>query len=179
MTIPALWTSTLRSIQTIRPEAIIAGGCLRDLDNDRPVKDVDIFVRGNRLDDLYMLQVRLTEMGHPCEPIDGQKIYPLGEGNDVVGYVELALYADPPIQIIMLRENGELVIDRMDYGICRMTWDGSELVTHPDYVRDKADQVFRLRVDRGPEGLAASVHRYARLVRKYEGWKFVAFTEDF
>src|SRR3546814_12174247 len=40
------WSSDVCSSDLVRavfPGALIAGGCLRDLDNDRPVKDIDIF----------------------------------------------------------------------------------------------------------------------------------------
>src|SRR3546814_959961 len=43
MEIPAAYAATLAHVRAVFPGALIAGGCLRDLDNDRPVKDIDIF----------------------------------------------------------------------------------------------------------------------------------------
>src|SRR3546814_14167996 len=40
---PAAYAATLAHVRAVFPGALIAGGCLRDLDNDRPVKDIDIF----------------------------------------------------------------------------------------------------------------------------------------
>lgn len=42
--IPQIWKDTLSKIQQVFPGAVIAGGCLRDLDHGKPIKDVDIFV---------------------------------------------------------------------------------------------------------------------------------------
>lgn len=42
--IPQEWKDLLCKIQVVFPSAVIAGGCLRDLDHDKPFKDVDIFV---------------------------------------------------------------------------------------------------------------------------------------
>src|SRR3546814_6504991 len=37
------YAATLAHVRAVFPGALIAGGCLRDLDNDRPAKDIDIF----------------------------------------------------------------------------------------------------------------------------------------
>lgn len=44
MNLPAEWLATLSKIQAVFPGAVIAGGALRDLDNGRQIKDVDIFI---------------------------------------------------------------------------------------------------------------------------------------
>ena len=59
LNIPQRWRDALTALQDGGfPEAIIAGGALRDLDNGAPVKDVDIFVkwRSNIVEDLATLQ---------------------------------------------------------------------------------------------------------------------------
>jgi hypothetical protein len=45
--VPESWRGLVAAMQQEgAPEAIIAGGALRDLFNERPIKDVDIFLRG-------------------------------------------------------------------------------------------------------------------------------------
>jgi hypothetical protein len=57
MNIPLRWIDALRQLhENGFPEAIIAGGALRDLDNDRPIKDVDIFVRNRGVMTKTMLE---------------------------------------------------------------------------------------------------------------------------
>lgn len=41
---PAEWLAVLRAFQQVEPEAVIAGGAVRDFFIGRPVKDVDIFL---------------------------------------------------------------------------------------------------------------------------------------
>ena len=42
--LPQEWLDVLKEIQQYFPGAVIAGGALRDLLSDKPIKDVDIFV---------------------------------------------------------------------------------------------------------------------------------------
>src|SRR3569623_1528091 len=77
--IPERWQTVLRYVQNVAPDAVIAGGALRDLDNGRPVKDIDIFVQGNAMADLRSLREKLIELGFDCDDTDDQKIYPVGE----------------------------------------------------------------------------------------------------
>lgn len=44
LVIPEEWREVLLKVREVFPNAIIAGGALRDLEYNRPVKDVDIFI---------------------------------------------------------------------------------------------------------------------------------------
>lgn len=186
--IPTAWKQALSFVQQFCPEAIISGGALRDLDNDRPVKDIDIFVSvpaaaHDRLSALYRLNNELLVAGADVREIDPNKLYPVGEGNDVVGCFEMLVDGlDLPVQVIMIdhhkSEAGDhkaLVMARIDYGICQIAFDGETVETTAAYRSDKFFQVFELRQDRRDDELAASIHRYARLSQKYPGWKWRPF----
>lgn len=181
MEVPAPWQAALAAIQTVCPEAVIGGGCLRDLDNGREVKDIDIFVYGDKEASLRGLNLRLfgmTGIEHVGD-IDPKGMYPVGDGNDVVGFFEIETTdVALPVQIIMVSHDTARICDRFDYGICRISFDGNALTRTPEYEQDKIDQVFKLRRKRTDAELVASVHRYARLSKKYEGWKFALFQED-
>jgi hypothetical protein len=178
--IPRAWFLALIGIQRTHPEAIIAGGALRDLDNNRPVKDVDIFVHGKGIESLFDLRTWLVGTYKvDCDEIDEKKVYPISDGNDVVGYFDAHFEGmTVPTQIIMLRTSDIGAVDRMDYGICRISFDGTTLTRTPEYIIDQRDKVFRLRIDRGAVGMASSVHRFARLQAKYQGWPFEPFDAD-
>src|SRR3546814_3140365 len=47
MEIPEKWRELLASVRSVFPTAIIAGGAMRDLENGKPVKDIDINVEAN------------------------------------------------------------------------------------------------------------------------------------
>lgn len=174
--VPEGWRQALLAVQKFYPSAVIAGGALRDLDNGREVKDIDIFVHGCGADDLDECFKRIGALkGFDPQPIDPDKVYPVGDMNDLVGHFDVVVRGlDVPVQIIMLRNHCD-VVARIDYGICRISYDGATLTKTREYLRDQQDQVFRMRQERHGFELAASVHRYARLVQKYEGWKFVPF----
>lgn len=187
--IPITWRSLLGVIQRHRPEAVIAGGCLRDRDNDRPEKDIDIFVAGVSQDDLYGLHRRLQKGDFEVADLDPDKFYPVGEANVVIGVIEMTSDATSlPIQVIMLRHLPDpcgglsekqsftdFVMERMDYGICQLVFDGARLHEGPDYRSDKDAQRFAMRHERTGCELASSVHRYARLSQRYVGWRWAPY----
>jgi hypothetical protein len=197
LAIPITWKGALAIVKRAAPEAVMAGGCLRDLDNGRPVKDIDIFVEcrtRRRAEALDGLRNRLVAMGIDCDEVDQEKVYPVGHGNDVVGFFEARFEGlSIPVQVIMIDVTPPSrlpcgddldddvvarVLGRIDYGICRIAFDGSNVTAGPEYRADRELQVFRLRQDRREGELSASVHRYARLSRKYEGWTWEPYTKD-
>lgn len=175
MEVPANWQAALAAIRTVSPDAVIGGGCLRDLDNGREIKDIDIFVEGDKAADLFGLNSRLNDLAgvEYVGEIDDSTMYPVGDGNDVVGFFEIEFDGvDVPIQMIVVKWPTVNICDRFDFGICRIAFDGQNLIRTPEYEQDKLDQVFKLRRSRTDAEMVASVHRFARLTRKYEGWRF-------
>lgn len=185
MNIPEPWNAALAAVKRIAPEAVIAGGALRDLDNGREVKDIDIFVRGTTEPALARLRNAVVRAGFDAEEIDPSKMYPVGDGQDVVGHFDAEFPGcDVPVQIIMVNHDcaPEVLVTRFDYGICRIVYDGETLLRAPEYLSDQAAEVFKLRRQRTDQELVASVHRFARLRQKYDGWRFDTFesaSDDF
>lgn len=54
--IPDEWVDMLSATQKLFPQAIIAGGCLRDLDYGKSPKDVDIFIKSSIDDNFSKIQ---------------------------------------------------------------------------------------------------------------------------
>lgn len=175
--IPAEWTELLLRIRAVCPTAVLAGGALRDLDNGREVKDLDVFIGEGTMDGALRAIRALQEAGFEVvydETFEGGKVYPEDQNLEVVLVAEMEGF-DLPVQLIFTGWRTEIIVDRFDYGVCRLSWDGKELVRPPEYDEDKAAQVFRLRRDRpSPASLRGSVRRYARLVEKYPGWDWQA-----
>jgi hypothetical protein len=178
--VPYEWRSLLRAVQDFRPEAVIGGGCLRDIDNGREVKDIDIFVNGSKAEEMIALREKMSGKLSKVEfaEIDSSNWYPVGDGNDVVGHFE-ATFAEIefPVQIIMVNFDTSRICERFDFGICRISFDGDTLTVTDEYRWDKRCNVFKLRRQRSDQELVASVHRYARLSHKYPGWRFELFDE--
>ena len=172
--IPREWTELLRRIQAVCPSAVIAGGALRDLDNGREVKDIDVFIRCESEGQAHSAKAALEAAGFEIgfdETGFGLTVYPEDQNLEVVAVMDLLDGFTPPVQLVFTNWDTAQIVDRFDYGICRLSWDGETLVRPDEYDEDKLAQQFRLRRDRPtPVSMRGSVHRYARLVAKYPGW---------
>ena len=178
--IPESWRAALACIQEVLPSAVMAGGCLRDRDNGRAVKDIDIFAHGYGESDLWDAHAALKAHGLALEDIDMEKMYPV-DGAELIGVIDVRQGPWPlalPVQIIMTTWDTDKIVQRFDYGICRIAFDGQKITRSDDYLLDKHNKVFRLVRERTAEQLEASVMRYARLSPKYEGWPFKAYISE-
>jgi hypothetical protein len=177
--IPVAWRNALTAIRKAAPGAVIAGGALRDIDNNRPVKDIDVFTQGDCSGDLFGVHFALSAAGFECSDIDDENMYPVGDLNDLVGFFEFrAEGIDLPFQMIVTSCRTNDIVSRFDFGICKLAFDGKTLIQHPEYDEDKLARTFRLRRERAPVEMVASIHRFARLSRKYEDWRFALFSDD-
>jgi hypothetical protein len=121
--VPAEWTDALLTVQSVIPEAILAGGALRDLILGGEVKDLDVFVPADpqrRLENLFeVLQFR-----HGWRQITTIPAGYVGTMRDEVAYV--AGYRvpsmDTEVQIIALKqmETAGDAVRRMDFGACQI-----------------------------------------------------------
>lgn len=181
MHIPADWSALLRAIRRVCPTAVIAGGALRDLDNGREVKDIDVFVFADSDREAFAAMEALNGANLDVsydETFEGGKAYPEDQNLEVIQIAELHGHdLEVPVQLIFVRWDTARIVERFDYGICRLSWDGETLTRPPEYDEDKAAKVFRLRRDRPtPISMRGSVRRYARLTaEKYPDWDWWPF----
>lgn len=155
-------------------DCIIAGGAIRDTLNNRPVKDIDVFIdarykhawnqwcnHGRRLgkNDQYAVSAMVDD------------VYELPAGLSALGYDSL------PIQLIFLRcAPTEYVSDYFDFGICKTWYDGNHIHCHKDYLHDinnKAitmgldDNTFKMAYPRRQYALAQMLGHALRIKSKY------------
>ena len=181
--------TALKTIQQFYPDAVVAGGFVRDMFLRVNATDIDVFVfakssggRGwaNPLKQLERLHDDLTASGCPCKPINYDLMYPVGEGGtEVVGVLELKQTAyGLPVQIIMVDGfDRSSILERFDYGACRAYISENEVVYHPQFLLDVKNKEFRLRREREHMSLESSVERYARFKERewFKDWSFKAF----
>lgn len=61
-----------------------------------------------------------------------------------------------PFQLIGLRTRPETILPPLDFGMCRIGYDGAEVTRTPEYLQDQAAQTFTLvRCDDDSYGTAA------------------------
>lgn len=198
MVIPQRWANVLRQLQENGfPEAIIAGGALRDLDNDKPVKDIDVFVRIHKDDEPGLLSTKdrlEIAMGEPadkcvidfsdgtsCKSVDPEEYYAFEEMS-VVAVYDFKV-DDETFQIIAMQTDAldftKFVIDDFDIGFCQIWYTAAPIPSTQvdgkwfdygvtvNYLRDKT--LCRLTGVKCPDvnALERTKKRIARLLEKY------------
>lgn len=151
-------------------DAIIAGGCLRDADNDRPINDIDVFVGSRYADsayaallaDGYVLGKRLDEAYMTMDGSIKCCSYFEREGSLPVNVIEIYGRCDLEHQL-----------ERFDFGICAIAWDGKNLIKALRYQIDQQNKTFTLRRRQTDLQKEYSLQRFTRLAQKYPGYKLV------
>jgi hypothetical protein len=170
--IPIDAVDALLRIQVDVPEALLAGGCIRDCINNVPVNDFDIFVP----EDMAWIARRAIKDTHPKLGRSIPEPY-FTHNNDVrsVSYYEGD--ALTPVNIIGVTRGTctpEQQLERFDFGICRVAFDGDNLWKDLSFDRDMLQKTFTLTdAYQTCDQLNYSLGRFERLSAKYQGWKLV------
>lgn len=158
-------------VRSVLPSAYLAGGALRDLDNGRQVKDLDVFFT-NQDWCFAALEDGLAKMGYFYNSQCGGQ-YMDGAANEVSG---TTTYTNtdglPELNLIQLEPyfNPASIVDRVDFGLCQIGYGFLGLDVTDAYRHDKANGVFTLTRAESVEGVVRSLKRYDRLRQKYVGW---------
>lgn len=146
--IPAEWRETLQRLQTACPEAFIGGGAMRDLDNDRPVKDVDIFVRSRSFDDVKRtLGPAYTMTNDTEDALEYEEHF-----GEVLGVYE-AIHPSYNTPFNIISCNGPVNptdfmihhVRRFDLGICQIGWSPhAPVYVTAEYLEDKNGKMFTI-----------------------------------
>ena len=173
MQIPQQWVDVLSKIRTVFPSAKIAGGCLRDLLNDRPIKDVDIFVSLSTVDmemDTHynILNIYPTADLHKCTTY-GVGTMPEDKDRDLEAIYTLSI-GEWEYDVIFGSDKA-CDITTFDIGICQI-----EYIDHikmsDTYIQDVANKVLRVRNTNRTD------RNEARLLRLYEKYGDYTIVRD-
>lgn len=168
--VPTAWISALNRAQQVDEDAVLAGGALRDLRHFVEVKDLDIFVGPHatraRLDAAFGAQGK-SKISSGCA-------YKLGM-TDVMAVYEYNLMGCHTIQIIVLREpvTMKYVLERIDFGICQIGFDGQDITETLDYAIDHRQQTFTVAYCPNEDRRGRAIRRFERISQKYPGWQLV------
>ena len=185
------WLDVLKLAQKDFPEAIIAGGCLRDHLLHKDVKDVDIFVLDRSQNDLEEC-LRRNSLLAPKIPNEEDSWLPelSGQGpeytdfwgeNELLGIArseeDLGGYGYK-YELISLKtgvlrsEWGmKALVDRFDFGICMIACDGHDLYISSQFEQDRQNKILT-QYNKRPEGIIDK--RVERLRDKLgRDWRFV------
>lgn len=191
MIIPYAWKAMLSKLRTNGfPEAIIAGGAIRDLDHDKPVKDVDIFIRKpENLDGLSLkgLVEEACGLAVHTTVVDFQ----IGEGmadDETYDLHEVSVYAiyrfvtpEATFEVIVMQYSEapfvQSVIDDFDIGLCQAWYSGEEPCCSEAYFSDDVNKTLTVLKAPTPRALERTMKRVGRLLEKYPDFT-VRFAHD-
>lgn len=160
----------LSSIHPFAPEVHIAGGAVRDLILNRPVKDIDLFVKASSFGAVRsMIEVHRT-----ITDLKGSEYFDWDPTIAVVA--EFEALGLTPVNIIGLSVDN-LTIDknlqRFDLGLCRVAHDCTGIIYTPEFWHDVDRKQFTVRACRNETQYGHMLRRYGRLKAKYD-WPLVS-----
>lgn len=168
--VPWVWLTFCERLQACGIPCAIAGGAPRDLLNNRPVRDVDVWT-------FDCADEVVTELAHAegWELVADMGTY--GSCGTGLGRVWKTTVDGAEFNVITTTfQNIVQVMERFDFGFSRacitLTGDAEapcHISVTDEYLEDLAKQVFRVRYNNG-EGRAYK--RFIRLSEKYPGWTF-------
>lgn len=176
--VPATWRIVLRSVQDHYPEAVIAGGAIRDLLTGRAPKDIDIFINGALRSAMGVRDVMWDEFITQPKMVINPEFCDYTIALDGVEFaMEIDVPGFPlPVQLIAMTDPVTMIsaVERIDFGICRAAYDGSNIFLAKEFTHDLAHEQFTLvTTERSPEALKRSMERYMRLQAKFPGWPLI------
>lgn len=179
--IPISWRTKLNEIQETFPDAVIAGGCLRDLYHGVEFKDIDIFVPNADKPDIQQALDEYRKDHSFCvtRNIKAKKDYQQWAAvSQEIENVFTMKIGNLSIDVIGTSVSPDKVIERFDYGICQIQYDGFN-VRHSDWFKhDVMNQKFTLiRCDK-QEDWDRAMKRYQKLLLKYPGYELDASRFD-
>ena len=168
-------SAILSRVKKADPSAYVAGGALRDLFNNRPVKDVDVFVSAET--DIKNVERRFTTDFVRFHQTMSSDYFDFAD--PTVKWTQeyrphLSSFPVPVNIIALAPSHAPLMenIHRFDFGFCRIAYDGETITHTPEYSHDINNKVLTLRRCENEAQMDRSMARYARFFLKYP-WPLV------
>jgi hypothetical protein len=148
----------------------IAGGAVRDTILERPIRDVDIFVRFDTAE--TAAATLRSDFGY-VKVGEWQQYNKFSD--PIIACVAKFEKADETIPICIIALKRGLTPDenitRFDFGVCMAAWADGELTTSPQFIKDIESKTFTLYRADNESQFAYSMVRYTKLtVDRYKGW---------
>ena len=171
---PARWLGVLAQVQEKFPEAVIAGGALRDLILDRPVGDIDIFVKAQGP---YTEAHLKALFGDSIEKVSKEWVIKYAEHLpelDSVWDIKMRDADYHPFQVIALNMDvtPQSAVERFDFGICRVAHDGNRLYITPEFAQDADNHTFTALRVHNKQSTWDRIDRFLSPGSKYQGWEW-------
>lgn len=167
--IPESWISALAEIQVYFPQAVIAGGALRDFFHAKPIKDIDVFIPV-RESDVNVWDDTIEKLDPyyrtVCTKVYGQENSTLPGFRYLYAIYQIQKFKMPLIEIIFIKaeERDAYVSDAFDINICQIEHNGKDVRFTKDFLSGVASQQLWVcnynRTDRQARRLARMQEKY-------------------
>jgi hypothetical protein len=146
---------------------------MRDLDNGRPIKDLDVFYNEETVADWHFDRALKDRYVYKNGVADCTYIDASAEIMSTTIFLDLQ--GGPDLNLINTSPDFDTMkmLERMDFGICLIGFNGEQVIRTSKYDHDQRGQMFTLTRADTIEGTVRSLKRYDRLVQKYEDWPLV------
>lgn len=171
---------TLLDLRKTVPNAIIAGGAIRDLYHDKEMSDVDIYIQ-HASTEIYTTKfwiqqfgLRIDDDSSDCvEQLEGEEGYELDEHIEVVW----AMYKNDILYNVIAvdMEPTKYVNDCFDVGLCKTWCDGTKIRLTHDFLHDSKHKTLTVVL----KGMEQEEFDYmmkrhvAKLLNKYPDYRLV------
>lgn len=157
-------------IKKIHPEAILAGGALRDSVFGKPIKDIDIFIEFPFSNFAELLNMKIERSAASID-------YTLFDTDThIKGIYDVFTRDDtPPIQIIELESlDIQALLSGFDWGFCQIgTKDCKSFIVTDHFMNDYNNNTATCVLESSDTRLKHSLKRGKKLFKKYPDKKFM------
>ncbi len=174
MKLPDTWLFIMDRIQNISgwSNATLAGGALRDLDNGRQIKDVDIFVPfiGNDIARKTLQQMLADFIDHKLCELEHNTHNVSQVGTEGISHFQFEqdgwLFE---ISQITKAFDSKTLLDSFDIGLCMISLVGNAVYRRPEYQNDIVNKTITVIQETGG---GEQIHA-ERIQKKYSGWRII------
>lgn len=161
----------LDKIETIDPNCIVAGGMPRDIDNGKPVSDIDLFFYVDPVLTNNQVYTMLTKLGFEIiTEKAGENIPEQYKMNPKLMSVFETKVEDIPVQLMRMSESTfTSVVEQFPLSICQCYYKNGKIKTHNLYKRCKAKKVIVKT-----NSIYNSEHAFLqKILTKYNDWEYL------
>ena len=177
--IPAAWRLAIEHVRQTFPDAVIAGGCLRDWLHykDSLIKDIDIFIPGAEDNDIVDYVSNNHSKDNPACYVNYGNMS--NDDVSIVCKIEKTCGDGISCDYIGVKVDSGAILDRFDFGICQIAYDGKSLTCTNEFLTDVTLNTFTLLRCDNADQFRRSRERFDRLHLKYPNHTFrnVDFTQ--
>ena len=177
LSIPPHWTTILNEIKAAGfPEAVVAGGAMRDLYFGKPHKDLDIFIQTGPAPAglASAINILKREFGSPTAVCTAPCVY-MGWNPEVAGFVNFTIHGED-VQIVGINRDAfsmAAILRRIDFGICQIGWDGTNIEFTTAFFTDVANRTFTVNRQDNDNDLSRTYRRFERISARYPEHRIV------